>query len=121
MRPISDVELQHAANRIARVLVEDLDVVPGNRVLLRAPNTKTMVAAWMAVAKVGAVIVATMPLLRSRELAAIAEKAQIRLALCDERLSEEMEKHGSESRAIQRVVYFDELQERAQQIMQEGG
>jgi 2-aminobenzoate-CoA ligase len=106
-------ELQHTANRFARVLVEDLDVVPGNRVLLRAPNTKTMVAAWMAVAKVGAVIVATMPLLRSRELAAIAEKAQIRLALCDERLSEEMEKLGSESREIQRVVYFDELQERA--------
>jgi 2-aminobenzoate-CoA ligase len=106
-------ELQHTANRFARVLVEDLDVVPGNRVLLRAPNTKTMVAAWMAVAKVGAVIVATMPLLRSRELAAIAEKAQIRLALCDERLSEEMEKLGSESTEIQRVVYFDELQERA--------
>ncbi len=106
-------ELQHVSNRIARVLVEDLDVVPGNRVLLRAPNTPTMVAAWMAVAKVGAVIVATMPLLRSRELAAIAEKARIRLALVDERLSEEMEKLGSESREIQRVVYFDELLERA--------
>jgi 2-aminobenzoate-CoA ligase len=106
-------DLQHAANRIARVLVEDLDVVPGNRVMLRAPNTPWMVACWMAVAKAGAVIVATMPLLRSRELAVIAERARIRLALVDERLSEEMEKLGSESREIQRVVYFDELQERA--------
>lgn len=106
-------ELQHRANRIARVLVEDLDVVPGNRVMLRAPNTPLMVAAWMAVAKAGAVIVATMPLLRSRELAVIAERARIPLALVDERLSEEMEKLGSESREIQRVVYFDELQERA--------
>ena len=106
-------ELQQTANRIARVLVEDLDVVPGSRVLLRAPNTPMMVAAWMAVAKAGAVIVATMPLLRSHELAVIAERARISLALCDERLSEEMEKLGSESREIQRVVYFDELLERA--------
>jgi 2-aminobenzoate-CoA ligase len=106
-------ELQHQANRIARVLVEDLDVVPGNRVMLRAPNTPMMVAAWMAVAKAGAVIVATMPLLRSRELAVIAERARIPLALVDERLSEEMEKLASESREIQRVVYFDELLERA--------
>jgi 2-aminobenzoate-CoA ligase len=106
-------ELQHTANRIAAVLVEDLDVVPGSRVLLRAPNTPSMVAAWMAVAKAGAVIVATMPLLRSRELAVIAERARIPIALCDERLSEEMEKLGSESREIQRVVYFDELLERA--------
>jgi 2-aminobenzoate-CoA ligase len=106
-------ELQHTANRLARVLVEDLDVVPGNRVLLRASNTPMMVATWMAVAKAGAVIVATMPLLRSRELAVIAERARIPLALCDERLSEEMEKLGSESREIRRVVYFDEILERA--------
>ncbi|HEY7699162.1 MAG TPA: AMP-binding protein [Vicinamibacteria bacterium] len=106
-------ELQHQANRIARVLVEDLDVVPGSRVMLRAPNTPMMVACWMAVAKAGAVIVATMPLLRSRELAVIAERARIPLALVDERLSEEMEKLASESREIQRVVYFDELLERA--------
>jgi len=72
-----------------------------------------MVAAWMAVAKAGGVIVATMPLLRSRELAVIAERARIPLALCDEGLSEEMEKLGSESEEIRRVVYFDELLERA--------
>jgi len=106
-------DLQYNANRIARVLVEDLDLVPGNRVLLRAPNTPMMVAAWMAVAKAGGVIVATMPLLRSRELAVIAERARIPLALCDEGLSEEMEKLGSESEEIRRVVYFDELLERA--------
>ncbi len=106
-------ELLHTANRIARVLVEDLEVVPGARVMLRAPNTPLMVAAWMAVAKAGGVIVATMPLLRSRELAVIAERARIRLALVDERLSEEMEKLERESREIERVVYFDELMERA--------
>ncbi len=106
-------DLFHTANRLASVLVEDLDVVPGARVMLRAPNTPMMVAAWMAVAKAGAVVVATMPLLRSRELAVIAEKARIRLALVDERLSEEMNKLRGESREIERVVYFDELKERA--------
>jgi 2-aminobenzoate-CoA ligase len=106
-------ELYHTANRLASVLVEDLDVVPGARVMLRAPNTPMMVAAWMAVAKAGAVVVATMPLLRSRELAVIAERARIRLALVDERLSEEMDKLSAESREIERVVYFDELKERA--------
>jgi 2-aminobenzoate-CoA ligase len=106
-------ELQKTANRLARVLVEDLDVVPGNRVLLRAPNTPMMVAAWMAVAKAGAVIVATMPLLRSRELAVVAERARVPVALCDERLSEEMEKTRTESEDLERIVYFDELLERA--------
>jgi len=106
-------DLWHHANRIARVLVEDLDVAPGNRVMLRAPNTPMMVAAWMAVVKAGAVVVATMPLLRSRELAVIAERARVPLALVDERLSEEMEKLSVESRDVQRVVYFDELLERA--------
>jgi 2-aminobenzoate-CoA ligase len=106
-------ELQQTANRIARVLVEDLDVVPGGRVLLRAPNTPKMVACWMAVAKAGGVVVATMPLLRSRELAVICERARVPLALCDERLSEEMEKLAAESRDVERVVYFDELLERA--------
>ncbi len=106
-------ELQKTANRLARVLVEDLDVVPGNRVLLRAPNTPMMVAAWMAAAKMGAVIVATMPLLRSRELAVVAERARVPLALCDERLSEEMEKTRTESEVLESIVYFDELLERA--------
>jgi 2-aminobenzoate-CoA ligase len=49
-------------------LVNDLGVVPGNRVLLRAPNNPMMAACWFAVMKVGAVAAATMPLLRAKEL-----------------------------------------------------
>jgi len=45
------------ANRIAHVLVDDLGVVPGNRVLLRGPNSAMMVACWFAIVKVGAVVV----------------------------------------------------------------
>ena len=35
----SYAELQHKANCVAAVLHEDLNIVPGNRVLLRAANT----------------------------------------------------------------------------------
>ncbi|HET8648973.1 MAG TPA: AMP-binding protein, partial [Gemmatimonadales bacterium] len=79
--------LYEAANRIAHVLSEDLGVVPGSRVLLRAPNTPMQVACWFGILKTGGVVVCTMPLLRRRELAYIADKAEIRLALCDERVT----------------------------------
>ena len=69
-------ELASAVNRIARVLVEDLGLIAGNRVLLRSPNTPMLAACWLAVVKAGGVAVCTMPLLRRRELAHIADKAR---------------------------------------------
>jgi 2-aminobenzoate-CoA ligase len=71
-------ELAAEINRIANVLVEDLGLVPGNRVLLRAPNNPTMVAAYLAVIKAGGIVVATMPLLRASELGQIVDKARDR-------------------------------------------
>ena len=82
-------QLLARANQIAHVLVDDLKLVPGNRVLLRGPNNPTMAACWFAVLKAGGVVVATMPLLRQRELTPIIEKAQIDLALTDFRLLED--------------------------------
>jgi 2-aminobenzoate-CoA ligase len=84
-------QLLETANRIAHVLVEDLGVVPGNRVLLRGPNNPMMAACWFAVLKAGGVVVCTMPLLRVRELTYIADAARIRLALCDARVAAEAE------------------------------
>ena len=84
-------ELQARANRIARVLVEDMGLVPGNRVLLRGPNNPMMAACWFGILKAGGVVVCTMPLLRRRELAYIADTARIALALCDHRFLEECE------------------------------
>jgi 2-aminobenzoate-CoA ligase len=84
-------DLYEASNRIAHVLVEDLGVVPGNRVLLRAPNTPMLAACWFAVLKAGGVVVATMPLLRRREILYTAEKARIFLALTDSRVAEDCE------------------------------
>lgn len=70
-------------DRIARRLVENYGVVPGNRVLLRGPNTPMLAACWMAVVKAGAIAVPTMPLLRPAELGQIIDKVAVRLALCD--------------------------------------
>ncbi|SLN77427.1 AMP-binding protein [Oceanibacterium hippocampi] len=102
----SYADLNAEANRIAHVLVEDLGVVPGNRVMLRAPNNPMYVACWFAVMKVGAIAVATMPLLRWRELVHMADKAEIHVALCDQRLRDEMEKAIEVSPNLERALYF---------------
>jgi 2-aminobenzoate-CoA ligase len=99
-------ELAERVNRIANVLVRDLGLVPGNRVLLRAPNNPMMAAAYLAVIKAGGVVVATMPLLRSKELSYPIAKAKIALALCDARLSDEMEKARAQSPDLRRLVYW---------------
>ncbi|WP_410657140.1 AMP-binding protein [Amycolatopsis sp. lyj-112] len=78
------------ANRVAHVLVTDFGVVPGNRVLLRGPNTPWLAVAWLAVLKAGAVAVTTMPMLRRTELDKIVARAKPALALCDERLLDEL-------------------------------
>ena len=99
-------DLAERVNRIANVLTRDLGVVPGIRVLLRGPNSPMMVAAYFAVIKAGAVVVATMPLLRAKEIAFPLTKAEIRLALCDIRLADEMEKARSLAPGLERIVYW---------------
>ena len=84
-------DLQRHANRIANVLVHERGLLPGNRVLLRAANRPMLVACWFAVMKAGGIAVATMPLLRSKELGQIIEKAQITYALCDVALRAELD------------------------------
>jgi len=100
-------QLLERANRIARVLTGDLGLVPGNRVLIRAANNPTFVACWYGVVKAGGVVVATMPLLRAREISVILHKAQVKLALCDERLGEEMEKARDLAPVCERICWFN--------------
>lgn len=63
---------------------------PGNRVLLRGTNSIGFALAWLAIVKAGLVAVATMPLLRAKELNEIILKAQPQLVLCDVALLIEM-------------------------------
>jgi 2-aminobenzoate-CoA ligase len=99
-------QLAERVNRIGNVLTRDLGLVPGNRVLLRGPNSAMMVAAYLAVIKAGGVVVATMPLLRAKEIAYPLAKAKISLALCDHRLADELEKARAVSPDLTRVVYW---------------
>jgi len=103
---LSYAELAERVNRIANVLVRDLGLRPGDRVLLRAANNPMLAAAWLAIIKAGGVAVATMPLLRAKEIGYPLAKAKIRFALCDARLAEEMEKAKAAAPALERVVYW---------------
>jgi 2-aminobenzoate-CoA ligase len=100
-------ELQAHADRIAHVLVRDLGMVTGERVLLRGPNNPWMVACWFGVVKAGGIAVATMPLLRAPELEKILTKAQVRLALCDSRLLDELARAQAQAPVLERVVDFN--------------
>jgi 2-aminobenzoate-CoA ligase len=94
-------------NRIAQVLVQDFGLVPGNRVLLRGGNSIGLALTWLAVVKAGLVAVATMPLLRAKELGDIIDKAQPVLALCDARLLHELELAQTHYPVLKTIVAFN--------------
>jgi len=99
-------ELQQKANRIAHVLVREMGLVPGNRVLLRAPNTPMLAACWFAVVKAGGIAVGTMPLLRAKELKTIIDKAQVTHALCDAALADELREAAAGS-TLRQLRHFN--------------
>ena len=108
-RTLSYAQAQLEVARIAQVLVQDHGLVPGNRVLLRGGNSIGMALAWLAVVQAGAVAVATMPLLRAKELTEVIDKAQPTLALCDERLLDELQIARAQQPVLQTLVSFDAL------------
>ena len=110
----SYAELQAQANRIAHVLVRELGLKPGQRVLLRGANSPMLAACWFAIVKAGAIAVGSMPLLRARELVALIGKAQISHALCDVRLAEELQLALPASPTLKHVLHYGgELEARA--------
>jgi 2-aminobenzoate-CoA ligase len=84
-------DLQARSNQVARVLVDDMGLATGNRVLLRGPNNPGLVAGWLGVIKAGGVAVTTMPLLRRSELQAMIEIGEVTMAICDHRFVEDLE------------------------------
>lgn len=99
-------DLLNKSNQIANVLRDELGLIPGNRVLLRSPNSPMLFACWLAVVKAGGVVVTTMPLLRSKELHSIVDKAQVALALCDHRIQDELNSVLNNSLFLKSVVCF---------------
>ena len=101
-------DLLDRANRIARVLTEDMGVVPGNRVLLRGANNPMMAACWFAIVKAGAIAVATMPLLRAKELTEVITKAEVSHALCDSRLAAELAEAQAHCPTLRSIRHFND-------------
>ena len=100
-------EAQQVVNRIAAYLIEDCQLVPGNRVLLRGPNSMGMALCWLAVVKAGLIAVASMPLLRAKELGEIISKAQPALALCDGQWLAELDAASNASAKTLRTICFN--------------
>lgn len=95
-------------NRIAQVLTEDLGLVPGNRVLLRGGNSIAMALSWLGVVKAGMIAVATMPLLRAKELGEILDKAQPTVALCEGKLLDELQAAQLQHPVLKTIVAFNQ-------------
>ena len=101
-------QMQEQVDKVAHVLTHDMGLVPGNRVLLRSANNAMLAICWCAVAKAGLIVVATMPLLREKELVDIIEKAQISAAICDRRLDAELQAAQQRCPVLQQIVYFND-------------
>jgi 2-aminobenzoate-CoA ligase len=100
------LQLLHQANRIAHVLVEDMGLVPGNRVLIPSLNSPMMATCMLAVWKAGGITVPTIALLRAGELAHAIRSARITHALCDRRLRVEVEGARARSPTLSQVRFF---------------
>jgi 2-aminobenzoate-CoA ligase len=101
-------QLQARVDQVAHVLTDDLGLVPGNRVLLRSANNAMLAVCWLAVVKAGLVAVATMPLLRAKELAEVIEKAQVGVAICDKELDSELQLVQAHGHPLRQILYFND-------------
>ncbi len=103
-RRLSYAELLAEVDRIAHVLRDELELVPGNRVLLRGFNNDVTAACWLAAVKAGLVVVTTMPLLRAKELTDVIAAAEITSAICDARLLDDLEAARAACPSLRQVV-----------------
>ncbi len=100
-------EMADVSDRIARLLVEEEGLVPGNRVLLRGPNNAMLFACWLGVLKAGGVVVATMPMLRGGEVATILDRAQVSHALVDSRTLEDYRAGADKAGTVRSLLAYD--------------
>ncbi|MBI3092045.1 MAG: benzoate-CoA ligase family protein [Candidatus Tectomicrobia bacterium] len=84
-------QLAAAVNRLGNAL-RRLGIRRLDRVLLRYRNEPDFIIAWLAVLRLGAVCVSTMPLFRAHELTYIANDAEVSAILCAGDLTEEVER-----------------------------
>jgi 2-aminobenzoate-CoA ligase len=102
----SYADLLFQANRVARVLVEDYGMVPGERVILRGSNHPMLVAAWYGVLKAGGIAISTMPVLRERELVYMIDKARVNLAISDIALRPDIEAAAAKTDTLRDILWY---------------
>jgi 2-aminobenzoate-CoA ligase len=100
-------ELLTQACRIADTLITQLNLRPGNRVLIHGPNSPMLMAIWWGVLRAGGVAVTTMPLLRAGEVKTIIHKAEISHALVDARVQSAFDDACNNSQFIRFAEYFN--------------
>ncbi|TFI57350.1 2-aminobenzoate-CoA ligase [Sphingomonas parva] len=100
-------EMRDLSDRIARLLVEEEGLVPGNRVLLRGPNGAMLYAAWLGILKAGGIVVATMPILRPLEIATILERAQVSHAIVDGRCLADFAAAAATTGLVRSTLVYD--------------
>lgn len=100
-------ELAKRVNRLANGL-RAAGIDRGDRVLLRMPNCPEFIGTWLALQKLGAIAVSTMPLLRARELAYIASDAGTTTAVVWGGLREELEKAQAQAPELKRLIVVGE-------------
>jgi 2-aminobenzoate-CoA ligase len=99
-------EMRDLSDRIARLLAEEEDLVPGDRVLLRGPNGAMLFACWLGVLKAGGIVVATMPVLRPGEVGTILERARIHHAIVDDRFLDDFMKAADATGLIRSLLTY---------------
>ena len=100
-------QLDELSGKIARLLVDEEGLIPGNRVLLRGPNCHMMLAVWLGVVKAGGVAIATMPLLRPGEIATVIDRAQISHAIVDSRFIGDFRDAMEQTRFVKHLIKYD--------------
>lgn len=102
-RRITYGELRQQVDRLCHGL-RSVGLERGDRVLLRLPNVPEFVVSWLACQKLGVVTVGTMPLLRARELAYIANDAGTRAAIVWGALRDELERAQREAPDLKTLI-----------------
>ena len=100
-------EMDDISSRIARLLVEEEGLVPGNRVFLRGPNSMMLFACWLGVLKAGGVLVTTMPMLRPGEIETILARAQVSHAIVDSRFIGDFRQGADAAGTVRSLLRYD--------------
>jgi 2-aminobenzoate-CoA ligase len=103
-RPVSYGDAAQRVDQIARLVRHRLGLASGSRVLIHAPNSAETALVWLGLVKAGMIAVATMPLLRAKELAKVIRKAEIAWAVVHPALAQEVAVAAQEAPSLQRLI-----------------